>query len=314
MKIGFFGTPDLASGILDHLCCNYDVVFAVSSHDKPQGRSKQVCKTPVKSCAERHCLDILQPRDLRREELADEFAAFNADIFIVFAYGHIIPRHIFDIPPLGTVNMHPSLLPRYRGAAPAQWALINGEEVTGVTIQMIDEALDAGDIVCQEEIPVSSDMTACELYEEVIPVGKRLLDRAIAGLADGTLQPVPQDHSQATYCGKLTRERAEINWSDDAQRIHNTIRGMNPKPVAWTTFRGTELKIWRSTLPADEKIPVLPPGELARLGKRRLLAGTGEGTIEILELQPVTKKRMDAASFLNGVRLEPGERCTASTA
>lgn len=307
MKIGFFGTPDLAREILEHLCKNYDVAFAVSSHDKAQGRSKKVCKTPVKACAEEHCVDILQPLDLKCDEVVEELHSYNADIFVVFAYGHIIPRRVFDMPRLGTINMHPSLLPLYRGAAPVQWALIDGQNETGVTVQKIDEDLDAGDIVCQEKVELSQDMTACELYEAVIPLGIKLIDKAIAGLDNGSITPVRQDHSKATYCGKINRDAARIDWKKDANTIHNLVRGMNPKPAAWTYFRGNEMKIWKTALPKDDSLPELMPGELLRYGKKRLLAGSTEGIVEILELQPSTKKRMNAPGFLNGARLEAGE-------
>lgn len=308
MKIGFFGTPAIAGEVLEYLICSYDVVFAVTSRDKPQGRSKRICKTPVRECAEKHCLDVLQPERLRSEDTVHKIASYGADIFVVFAYGHIIPRSIFDIPRLGTLNLHPSLLPLYRGAAPVQWAVIDGQRTTGVTIQKIVEELDAGDIVRQEEIPIGPDTTTGELYDAVLPVGKRLLDEAITGLDSGTITPRPQNHLKATYCCKITRETAQIQWREDARTIHNLIRGLCPKPGAWTHFRGIELKIWRSTLPEETGLPELMPGELVRYGKRRLLAGTGSGTLEIISIQPSGKKTMDAPGFINGARLLPGER------
>ncbi len=307
MKIGFFGTPELAKEVLEYLCSHHTVLFAVSSHDKAQGRSRKVCKTPVKACAEEHCVDVLQPLNLKCDEVVEELQKYNADIFVVFAYGHIIPKSVFTMPPLGTINMHPSLLPLYRGAAPVQWAIIDGQEKTGVTIQKIDEELDAGDIICQEEVAIPPDMTSCDLYEKVIPVGIQLIEKAMNGLREGTLKPQPQNHEAATYCGKINRETAKINWGKNARTIHNLVRGMNPKPTAWTTFRGHELKIWKTTVPEEHNLPELFPGEIVRYGKHRLLAGTGRGVIEILELQPSTKKRMDAAGFINGARLQSGD-------
>jgi methionyl-tRNA formyltransferase len=309
MKIGFFGTPELAKTVIAELYGKFQISFAVTMPDKPQGRSKKLIPTPVKEFAEEHKIPLFQPITLKDYQFITSIQEYEADIFVVFAYGRIIPRSVFDMPRLKTINMHPSLLPKYRGAAPIPWAVINGETVTGVTIQLIDEELDSGDIVLQKNFEISSNDTTDDLNKTAINIGASLLKEAVIGLNDGSLTPIKQDHDKATYCGKITRDTSQIDWLKSAAEIHNLIRGLNPKPIAWTTFRENELKIYKSKV-FDETIGQnLKPGELYKLGKKRLLIGTGNGLLEILNLQPSTKKIMDAPSFLNGARLTEGETC-----
>lgn len=308
IKIGFFGTPEIASFSLTELSKNYEIAFVVTTCDKPRGRSQKVCGTPVKECAEGICVPVLEPQSLKDQDFIDEIRSYDADIFVVVAYGKIIPRIIFDMPRLGTINLHPSLLPKYRGAAPVQWALINGDDVTGVTVQMIEEKLDAGDIVLQEVIEIPIEMNAAELYEKVLPVGADLLVRAIEGLNEELILPIKQNENDSTYCSKIDRDLAHISWKDDSFKIHNLVRGLNPKPAAWTTFRESNLKIWKTSLIEDHCLPELEIGEITKFQKKRLLVGTGNGVLEIVELQPENKKRLDALSFLNGFRLQIGEK------
>jgi methionyl-tRNA formyltransferase len=308
MKIGFFGTPDIASYCLEELHRNHEIVFAVAPCDKPAGRNLQMQCCAAKEKALSFDIPILQPDSLRDPSFPGTLDSFDADIFVVVAYGKLIPRSVFDRPRLKTINLHPSLLPKYRGAAPIQWALINGEKETGVTVQLINEKMDAGDIIAQEKISVSEDMNAEDLYRAVLPVGARLLDQAINALASGTASPRVQDESQVSLCGKITHDTARIDWSSPAENIHNLVRGLNPRPVAWTTFRGQNLKIFRSALFTESIAEKPEPGQVIRLGKKRLLAGTGRGPLEILELQLETKKRVDAQAFINGQRLEAADR------
>ncbi|MGL4370274.1 MAG: methionyl-tRNA formyltransferase, partial [Spirochaetota bacterium] len=202
----------------------------------------------------------------------------------------------------------PSLLPRYRGAAPVEWAIRSGETVSGVTVQYINERLDAGDIVLQKELAVGPDMTAGEYFERAIEEGSSMLNQAVCGLADGSIHPAPQDESRATVCGKISRESARIAWNEPASSIHNLVRAFNPKPFAWTHLRGKNVRILKTALPSDPDLPALAAGEIAVFRKKRLLAGTGTCPIEILCVQPETKKEMDAGAFINGMRLQPGER------
>ena len=309
MKIGFFGTPDIAAHCLGSLAAEHEILFAVTPSDKPSGRNQQIQCCPAKDQAVCYDIPVLQPETLRDKDFVKEVQAFDADIYVVVAYGKLIPREIFDYPPLKTINLHPSLLPKYRGAAPIPWAIINGEKTTGVTIQLINERMDAGDIVIQEEISLDGDITTGELYDLVLPMGGRLLLEAIKGLSEGSIEPVPQVEAEATHCGKITRETACINWNASAEEIHNLVRGLSPRPVAWSVFREKNIRIYRTSLPSQEEegLPNPAPGELVRFQKKRIIAGTGRGPLEILELQMENKKKMDGPAFLNGARLEPGE-------
>ncbi|HOK02163.1 MAG TPA: methionyl-tRNA formyltransferase [Spirochaetota bacterium] len=306
MKVGFFGTPDIAAYVLEFLCKKYEIVFLVASEDKPCGRDLKLSECPSKEIAKCKNIPVLQPSKLRSEEFINTLKAFGADIFVVVAYGRLIPPEVFTMPPLGTINLHPSLLPLYRGAAPVQWALLNGDKETGITVQMINEELDAGDIVLQEKLKVDENITRGELDEIIFPLGAELVAKAIDLLGSGKANLIKQDHSKATYCSKIDKETAHIKWSRTAQEIHNQVRALNPKPVAWTTFRGQHLKIWRSLIFREEKLS-LNQGEILRYQKKRLLLGTGDGILEILELQPENKKKMDALAFINGYRLQEGE-------
>lgn len=307
MKIGFFGTPEIASYCLEYLIKYYEIAFVVTSPDKPKGRGKHMAPPPVKEKAIGNGIPCFQPVTLKDENLREALSDYGCEIFVVVAYGKLIPQSIFSIPPLGTINLHPSLLPKYRGAAPVEWALYNGEHQTGVTVQLINQELDAGDIVLQSPVTIGPDETAQEVYEKILPLGAQMLVDAIEGLRDGTLTPVPQDHSKATYCGKITSETAHIHWNMSAISIHNMVRAFNPKPVAWTTFRGKNIKIWKTMIcDSSYNNSTAKPGTLVVQGKR-LFVCTADGTIEVLLLQPETKKPMDAVAFLNGYRLQEGD-------
>jgi len=306
MRVGFFGTPEIASYVLQHICNIYEIAFLVSPEDKKCGRDMKIQECAAKEFATCRDIPVLQPKNLKDPELAELIKSYNADIFVVVAYGKLIPRSIFGMPRLGTINLHPSLLPKYRGAAPVQWALINGDSETGVTVQMINEELDAGDIVLQEKVEIDENISAGELYDIVFPIGAQLVTKSIEMLGNGEIVPVKQNHSEATHCGKIDKEMAMINWENNAAKIHNLVRGLNPKPVAWTTFRGHHMKIWRTAIFSGDA-PSLKAGEIIKFHKKHLLAGTGNGTLEILEIQPENKKKMDGLSFINGYRLASGE-------
>ncbi|MBN2159405.1 MAG: methionyl-tRNA formyltransferase [Spirochaetes bacterium] len=308
MKVGFFGTPELAARVMADLARLHDIVFAVTAEDKAAGRNRELRACEAKSEALRLGIPVLQPSRLNDGVFMEAIRGHAADIFVVVAYGSLIPRAVFDHPPLGTLNLHPSLLPKYRGAAPIQWALINGEAETGITVQLINERLDAGDIVLQQTVPLTGDMNAAGLNEIVISRGAALLDEAIRLLASGNAVPVKQDESKATHCGKIDRGVAEIDWGKPAHDIHNLVRALNPKPGAFSTFRGENIKIWKTSLPSGDLPGGAVPGGIIRHQKKRLLAGTGSGYIEILLLQPANKKVMDGLSFINGYRLAPDDR------
>jgi methionyl-tRNA formyltransferase len=281
-------------------------VFLVSPEDKKCGRDMKIQECAAKEFASCKDIPVLQPKSLKDPEFAAQLKSYNADIFVVVAYGKLIPRPIFTMPQYGTINLHPSLLPKYRGAAPVQWALINGDSETGVTVQMINEELDAGDIVLQEKIEIDENINAGELYDLVFPIGAELVVKSIELLGSGKAELVKQNGSDATHCGKIDKDTALINWNNNAFKIHNLVRGLNPKPVAWTTFRSHHMKIWKTSV-FDGIVPELKPGEVTKFQKKHLLAGTGNGVIEILEIQPENKKKMDGLSFINGYRLETGD-------
>lgn len=308
MKIGFFGTPELAARVLGDLQKMHEVMFAVTAEDKEAGRNRELQFCQAKAMALRLGIPVLQPRSLKDPAFREELRAFDVDIFTVVAYGNLIPRSVFDLPPLKTINLHPSLLPKYRGAAPVQWALINGERETGITVQLINEKLDAGDIVLQERLPLDGAMSAADVMEIVSARGAELMDRAVRTLAAGDARPVKQDESGTTYCSKIDRDLALIDWTRPAEQIHNLVRGLNPKPVAFTRFRGEIIKIWKTAVPSDDMPGEAVPGSIVRHQKKRLLAGTGKGFIEILAIQPANKKIMDGLSFINGYRLAPEDR------
>jgi methionyl-tRNA formyltransferase len=308
MKIGFFGTPDIGAFCLRELARGFEVLFAVTGEDKPAGRHRHLQASPVKEAALELGIPVLQPAKLRDAAFVAGLKEYSADAYVVVAYGRLIPREIFDHPPLKTVNLHPSLLPRYRGAAPVEWALMLGEEQTGITVQVINEKLDAGDILAQEVIGVGRDTTAGALYDIVLPRGAALLADTLRRMEAGDITPLKQNEADATYCGKIDRDLARVDWARPAAEIHNLVRGLNPKPVAWTEFRGKNMRLWATSLPGDAAGIVLAPGELHVHNRKRLLAGAGGGVVEILGIQPETKKAMDGLSFINGYRIQAGER------
>ncbi|HNW28094.1 MAG TPA: methionyl-tRNA formyltransferase [Spirochaetota bacterium] len=308
MKIGFFGTPELAARVLAGLREKHEVLFAVTAEDKEAGRNRALHYCQAKEKALAFGIPVLQPKSLKDPAFIEELRSHDADIYAVVAYGNLIPRAVFEYPPLKTINLHPSLLPKYRGAAPVQWALINGEHETGITVQLINEKLDAGDIVVQERLPLDRQMTAGDVMEIVSCRGARLMDSAIGILASGGAEPQRQNESEATYCGKIDKDLPRIDWSRSAEEIHNLVRGLNPKPVAFSFFRGEAIKIWKTALPGADVPGAAGPGSLVRYQKKRLFAGTGRGMVEILSLQPANKKVMDGLSFINGYRLAPEDR------
>lgn len=308
MRIGFFGTPDLAARVLSDLGERHEVIFAVTAPDRPAGRKLELHACPAKAEALRRGIPVIQPESLKGPSVREDICSRDADIFVVVAYGSLIPLEIFDHPPLKTINLHPSLLPKYRGAAPMQWCLIHGESETGISVQVINERLDAGDIIVQERIALDGDMSTYDLAAVVFSRGAELLDRAMKNLAAGTGSRIIQDESLATYCGKIDRNTALIDWGRGSLEIHNLVRGLNPKPAAFSTFRGENIKIWKTALFREDMPAAARPGTLAAYRKKRLIAGTGDGYIEIISIQPANKKVMDGLSFINGYRLAGEDR------
>ncbi|MGE5205163.1 MAG: methionyl-tRNA formyltransferase [Chlamydiota bacterium] len=306
MRLVFCGTPRFAVPTLEKLATGgFEVRLVVTQPDKPRGRGLELAPSPVKSRALELGLPVVQPDKIRNnEEFRAQLAALQPQAIVVVGYGRIIPQWMIDLPPLGNINLHASLLPKYRGAAPIQWAIAMGETVTGVTTMRIDAGLDTGAILLQKEIPIIGGDTAETLAPRLAEIGADLMVETLRGLEAGAIQPHPQDHRQATLAPILKREDGQIDFQRTAAEIINRLRGFQPWPGAFTTFRGRQLRVWAAK-PAAES---LAPGELKADGDR-LLVGCGEGSaLELLEVQPEGKKRMAARDFVNGYRPRAGER------
>ncbi|HEY1465298.1 MAG TPA: methionyl-tRNA formyltransferase [Terriglobales bacterium] len=305
----FCGTPRFAVPTLEKLVeAGFPVKLVVTRPDRPKGRGMELAISPVKESAQRLGLSIAQPEKIKvNEEFRSSLEALKPDAIIVVGYGRIIPQWMLDLPPLGNINLHASLLPKYRGAAPIQWAIAKGERVTGVTTMRIDAGLDTGDILLQREMAVLPEDTSETISPRLAARGADLTVETLRGLTDGSLKPVPQDNNHATLAPILQKEDGRINFANTAQEIHNRLRGFQPWPGAFTLFRGKNLNVLAARI-ADKKIS---QGEI-EIGKDRLFAGCGQNTaLELLEVQPEGKKRMAIQAFLNGYRLNTGEKLGA---
>jgi len=302
----FCGTPQFAVPTLERLVdAGFAVDLAVTQPDRPRGRGMATAFSPVKQRALELGLPIAQPERIKNnDEFRGQLATLKPDAIIVVGYGRIIPQWMIELPPLGNTNLHASLLPKYRGAAPIQWAIASGETVTGVTTMRIDAGLDTGDILLQKEIPIAPEDNAEILAPRMAALGAELMVETLHGLKRGTIRPQPQDDSKATLAPLLKKEDGRINFHRPAPEIVNRIRGFQPWPGAYTTFRGKNLHIWTARQDGRH----LKEGELAVDGER-LIMGCGSGTaLELLELQPEGRKRMAARDFVHGYHLSGGER------
>ncbi len=306
LTLVFCGTPRFAVPTLERLvAAGFRIHLVVTQPDRPKGRGLELVASPVKECATDLDLPITQPDRIKtNEDFRAQLTALKPDAIIVVGYGRIIPQWMLDLPPLGNLNLHASLLPKYRGAAPIQWAIANGETVTGVTTMRIDAGLDTGDILLQDELAVAPGDTAETIGPRLASIGADLMVETLRGLQAGTLHPRKQDNSQATLAPILKKEDGLIDFSRAASDIYNRIRGFQPWPGAHTKFRGKNLQIAK----AKPSTAALPPGELS-LSADRLLVGCGHDTsLELLEVQLEGKKRTAARDFVHGYRLQPGEK------
>jgi methionyl-tRNA formyltransferase len=312
MRVVYLGTPEFAVPTLEALSgAGHEIAAVLTQPDRPKGRGHEVSMSPVKKAALALGLTVHQPERIRRPEVVQMMAAMKAEVVVVVGYGQIIPQSIIDLPPLGIINVHASLLPKYRGAAPIQWAIANGETVTGVTTMRINAGLDTGDMLLKARTEIGADETAVELGTRLAPIGAALLTETLRGLEAHTITPEPQNDAYATLAPILTKTDGDIDWTQPASVIHNRARGFQPWPGAHTTFRGSQLQIWRTRVAAEPAMG--EPGKL-RPEKRRLFAACGDGTaIEILELQLQGRNRTRADAFLNGQRVTANERLGEST-
>jgi methionyl-tRNA formyltransferase len=304
VRVAFFGTPEFAVPSLRALVGEgFDVVAVVTQPDAAQGRSRsRLVPPPVKVVAEAEELTVLQPERPTDPEFLTRLRAMEPDVGVVVAYGHILRRELLALPKLGMVNVHPSLLPELRGAAPVEWAIINGLATTGVTIMQLDAGMDSGPILHQIPQEIDPDVTGGELSEHLAEMGTLALVETLALLEQQALRPVPQDHSRATYAPKLTREIARIDWSKDAATIARLVRGLDPRPGAWTELDGAEVKLFEARAVEGRGAA----GEIVAADGGLRIATGGGGAVEVQEVQPAGKARMSAGDWLRGARLTPG--------
>ena len=305
MKIIFMGTPDFSVGTFEALIeAGHEIVLAVTQPDKPKGRGEKVQYPPVKEAAFKRQSPVFQPKRVRAPECIEELRKYDADIMVVIAFGQILPKEILEMTPYGCVNVHASLLPKYRGAAPIQWAVINGEKVSGVTTMQMDEGLDTGDMLMKTEIVLDEKETGGSLHDKLARAGAGLCVQTLEALKDGTVVREPQGESTTEYARMLDKGMGRIDWSKDAKSIECLIRGLNPWPSAYTEWNGRTMKIWEADVAdIDEG---REPGTVIRVERDGFCVQTGRGSLKVRSLQIPGKKRMDTGAFLRGYQVDVG--------
>lgn len=305
MRIVFMGTPDFSVPTLEALVeAGHEVVGVVTQPDKPKGRGKAVLMTPVKEKAIELSIPVYQPVKAREESFIETLRKINPDVCVVIAFGQILPKAILDIPRYGCVNIHASLLPRYRGAAPLQWVVLNGEKETGITTMMMDVGMDTGDMLEKTVVPMDRKETYGSIHDKLSVLGGELIVSTLAKIEDGTIISTPQKDEEATYTKKIVKSMGEIDWTLEAEVIERYIRGLNPWPSAYTSWNGKTLKIWDADVVAEEYPGVC--GEVVLVDKNSVLVKTGKGALSLTSLQLEGKKRMDTDAFLRGYQIEKG--------
>lgn len=299
-RIVFMGTPDFSVPVLRRLIDEqYEVIAVVTQPDRPVGRKRVLTPPPVKVEALKHGLPVYQPEKIRNQEDMEEILALMPDLIVTAAFGQILPNELLQAPKYGCINVHASLLPELRGGAPIHYALIQGKERTGITIMYMVEKLDAGDILTQVAVPIDESDTVGTLHDKMSKTGADLLSETLPQLLAGSLNPIPQKNEEATFAWNIKREQEKIDWTKSGKQIYDHIRGMNPWPVAYTTLKGSVLKVW-----ASEKLPIssnAEPGTIIELADDGIIVASGDNVaVKITELQPAGKKKMDAKQFLQG--------------
>jgi methionyl-tRNA formyltransferase len=307
MRLVFFGTPDFASRCLEKiLLSKHQAAAVVTAPDKPKGRGMKLEPPEVKRLAHKSGLDLLQPANLKDPQFLQRLSSYDADLFCVVAF-RVLPVEVFDMPPKGCINLHASLLPKYRGAAPINWAIINGERQTGLTTFFIRKAVDTGDMILQEKIEIGPDETFGELYGRMADLGGELLIRTLDMIEAGDVKPVHQDSSQATPAPKLTSEMGDIDWSRKAIEVHNLVRGLSPNPGAYSFRKGKKILILRTGLSDIDK-EADSPGQVLQADPRKgITVACGIGSVHILQLKPESGKAITGAEYVRGHRLIAGE-------
>ena len=301
MRVVFMGTPTFAVGSLKALTESgkHEIVGVVTQPDRPKGRGNKILMTPVKEYALEQGFPVYQPEKVKTPEFVQILRDMNPEIIVVAAFGQFLSKDILDMPKYGCINVHASILPKYRGAAPIQYAIIKGEKESGVTIMQMDIGMDTGDMIDKVVVPISENMTMGELHDELMVKGADLLITVMDQIAEGTAKPIPQNNDEATYATLLNRSMECIDWTKSAKEVHDLIRGFNPEPSTFTNLpNGKKLKIWGSLL--TDKTSQAKPGTVIEINKRTFFVACGIGVIEITEVQPESKKRMPAQVFING--------------
>lgn len=318
MKLIFMGTPDFTLPILDALDrAGHEIELVETQPDAPVGRKQVLTPPPAKKWAAEHNIPVFQPERIREPEAVEQLRQYEAEVFVVAAFGQILPKEILDMPKYGCINIHASLLPKYRGAAPIQWAILNGDKTTGVTIMQMGEGLDDGDILLQKEIAIESDDTGGSLFDKLAELGGEAIVEALDALEKGTLSATPQDEALATNVGKIDKSLGKLDFSKSAEELERYVRGLFPWPGTYCTFREKNLKILSAEVVSGQKIAqsgnILPDKKTAQLGKTVVvtenawIVNTGNGYLSLLKVQPAGKKAMAVADFLRGNRVEVGE-------
>ena len=308
MKIVFMGTPDFAVGALRALVeAGHEVVAVVTQTDKAKGRSKELLPPPVKVCALSYGIPVMQPRRIKAPEAMEQLRRYQADLYVVAAFGQILSQEILDIPSFGCLNIHASLLPKYRGASPIQHVILDGEERTGITIMQMDAGIDTGDMLYKKEIPISPEDNYETLHDKLMELGGRAITEALVLLEQGRLVQEKQRDDLSCHAPMIDKSMGEIDFSQDAAAIDRRIRAMTPWPSAFTSYHGKKLKIWRAAPTYTENGFARRPGEVLSADKDCVTVAAGQGALRIYELQLEGKKRMSAHDFLLGVRMQPGE-------
>ncbi|MBP2652931.1 MAG: fmt [Firmicutes bacterium] len=308
LRVVFMGTPDFAVPCLDRLVKdNCEILTVVTQPDRPKGRGRKLTPSPVKEAALRYGLPVLQPEKIKTPDFIDQIVALKPEAIVVVAFGQILPQSLLNVPKLGCINVHASILPKYRGAAPIHWAVINGERVTGVTTMYMDAGLDTGDMILKKEVNILPDDTTGELYDKLGLLGADLLSDTLRLMIQGDVPREKQDGSQATYASMITRETEQIDWHQSAEAVHNLVRGLNPWPSAYCRHDGKILKIWQTRVKEESQTIVGTPGQVVAVGENGCIVATGAGLVELRQVQPESKKRMSAVEYVRGYGLNVGE-------
>lgn len=309
MKVIFMGTPEFSVGALEALVeANHQVVLVVTQPDKPKGRGKEMQITPVKACAIKHNIPVFQPVKIKEKEAVETLRGYEADVFVVAAFGQILSEEILNMPKYGCINIHASLLPKYRGAGPIQRVILDGMKETGITIMKMDKGVDTGDMLLQSVVPIDEKETGDSLHDKLTIEGAKLIVEALYKIEAGDITPVKQNDADSSYAGMLNKSMGKIDWNKDAVQIERMVRGLNSWPGTYTSYKGKVLKIWESDVCEKEKtLENEVPGTVIAVDKTALYVRTGENVLRITQVQLEGKKRMSVKEFLLGCRIEAGE-------